>query len=57
MPRHFAIDPTGAYLFAANEASDGVVIFRIEDGSGRITPTRMVLHVDTPVCVKFLPLN
>jgi 6-phosphogluconolactonase len=57
MPRHFAIDPTGAYLFAANEASDGVVIFRIEDGSGRITPTRTVLRIDTPVCVKFLPLN
>jgi 6-phosphogluconolactonase len=57
MPRHFAIDPTGSYLFAANEASDGVVIFRIEDGTGRITPTRTVLRVDTPVCVRFVPLN
>jgi 6-phosphogluconolactonase len=57
MPRHFALDPTGSYLFAANEASDSVVIFRIEDGSGRITPTRTVLHVDTPVCVQFVPLN
>jgi 6-phosphogluconolactonase len=57
MPRHFAIDPTGSYLFAANEASDGVVIFRIEDGTGRITPTRTVLRVDTPVCVRFVPMN
>jgi 6-phosphogluconolactonase len=57
MPRHFAIDPTGSYLLAANQASDDVVIFRIEGGTGRITPTRTVLRVDTPVCVRFVPLN
>jgi 6-phosphogluconolactonase len=57
MPRHFAIDPTGSYLFVANQASDGVVIFRIEDGTGRITPTRTVLGVDTPVCVRFVPVS
>jgi len=57
MPRHFAIDPTGSYLFAANQASDDIVIFRIEDGTGRITPTRRVLRVDTPVCVRFVPLT
>jgi 6-phosphogluconolactonase len=57
MPRHLAIDPTGSYLFAANQASDDVVIFRVEDGTGRITPTRKVLRVDTPVCVRFVPLD
>ena len=34
MPRSFAIDPTGSYLFAANELSGNVVLFHIEAAPG-----------------------
>ena len=27
-PRNFAIDPTGSYLFAENQDSDTIVVFR-----------------------------
>jgi 6-phosphogluconolactonase len=57
MPRNFEIDPTGSYLFAANQASDDVVLFRIQDKTGRILPSRTVLKVDTPVCVRFMPVE
>jgi 6-phosphogluconolactonase len=53
-PRNFEIDPTGSRLFAANQKSDSIVIFRIEPKTGRLTPTGDVLHVPTPVCVKFV---
>src|SRR3712207_7532134 len=32
-PRNFAIDPTGAFLLAANQNSDSVVTFRIDPRS------------------------
>ena len=56
-PRSFRIDPTGKLLFAANEGSSNVVIFRIDDKSGKLTPTGKVLEVGQPVCVKFLALD
>jgi 6-phosphogluconolactonase len=36
-PRFFAIDPTGHYLFAANEESDNIVTCRIDSSSGALT--------------------
>lgn len=54
-PRNFALDPTGRYLLAANQNSDTVVVFSIDVGSGRLTRTGQVLHVPSPVCVRFLP--
>jgi len=38
-PRNFAIDPTGAYLLAANQESGNVVVFRIDATTGALTPT------------------
>jgi 6-phosphogluconolactonase len=55
MPRHFAIDPTGTYLFAENELTDNVVLFRIDSTTGRLSPAGKTLKLDTPVCLKFLP--
>ena len=54
-PRNFRIDPTGSYLFAANQNSGSVVIFRVDAKTGRLTPTGKVLEVASPVCVKFVP--
>lgn len=56
-PRNFAIDPTGTLLFAANAASNNIVIFRIDQTTGKLTPTGKVLDVPSPVCVKFLAID
>jgi 6-phosphogluconolactonase len=56
-PRSFEIDPTGTLLFAANEKSDNIVIFRIDQKTGHLTPTGQVLDVGSPVCVKFLKVE
>ena len=52
-PRHFKIDPTGAYLFAANQDSGNVVQFRIDPKSGRLTATGRTVEVVLPVCLLF----
>jgi 6-phosphogluconolactonase len=56
-PRNFAIDPTGTLLFAENQQSNNIVIFRIDAKTGHLTPTGQVLEVGQPVCVKFLKVE
>lgn len=56
IPRNFAIDPTGRWLLAANQNSDNVVVFAIDRSTGRLKPNGQILAVDTPVCVRFVPL-
>ena len=55
MPRSFAIDPTGAYLFVANELTGNVVLFHIDPATGRLTPANRELKIDVPVCIVFVP--
>ncbi len=55
MPRNFAIDPTGSYLFSGNELSGTVTVFHVDSNTGRLTPTSTVLKIDVPVCIKFVP--
>jgi len=56
-PRSFAIDPTSTLLFAANQQSNNIVVFRIDQKTGHLTPTGQVLDVGAPVCVKFLAVE
>jgi 6-phosphogluconolactonase len=57
MPRSFTIDPTGAYLLAANELSNNVVLFKIDSTTGKLSKTDTEIKVDTPVCLKFVPIR
>jgi 6-phosphogluconolactonase len=52
-PRNFAIDPSGAWLLAANQDSGNVVPFRIGPESGRLSATGKTIDVASPVCVVF----
>ena len=52
-PRSFVIDPTGTYLLVANQDSDNVVTFRIDQATGRLLETGMEASIPTPVCLKF----
>jgi 6-phosphogluconolactonase len=53
-PRNIAIDPTGKYLFAANQESNNIAVFRIDAKTGRLSDTGQVLDVPSPVCIVFL---
>jgi 6-phosphogluconolactonase len=57
MPRNFAIDPTGAYLFSANQLTGNVVLFKVNGASGRLTRTTTELKIDVPVCIVFVPIH
>jgi 6-phosphogluconolactonase len=53
-PRHFAIDPSGEWLLAANQDSNTIVTFRINRESGRLARTGNSIEVKSPAMVDFL---
>ena len=53
-PRSFAIDPTGAYLLAADQDSDHVVVFRIDQKTGGLTATGDTVEMPAPVSIVFV---
>jgi len=53
-PRSFAIDPSGNFLLVANQDSDNIITFRIDQDTGRLIDTGFEVIVPTPVCLKFL---
>jgi 6-phosphogluconolactonase len=56
-PRHFAVDPTGKWLFAANQDSSNIALFGIDPKSGRLTTTPRFLSVASPVCLHFVAVK
>jgi len=57
MPRSFAIDPTGKYLLTANEVTNSIVVFRVDETTGKLAKTGKEIKVDTPVCLQFVPVR
>ena len=55
-PRNFAIDPSGAWLLAANQDTSTIVPFRIHPQTGHLHPTGHITQIPNPVCIKLLPL-
>ena len=53
MPRFFTIDPSGQFLYAANEATDTIVGFRIDEKSGKLASLGTVAQTGSPVCIVF----
>jgi len=53
IPRSFAIDPTGRFLFEANQDGASVLVYRIDPKTGKLTSTGDKLDVPLPVCVVF----
>jgi 6-phosphogluconolactonase len=56
-PRCFAIDPTGKFLFAANQRSDSLVVFRIDPQNGGLTPTGASVQIGMPISMLFVPIG
>lgn len=55
-PRNFAIEPTGQYMLVANQSGGNVLVFKIDQTTGLLTPTGKSVEVPSPVCVRFVPL-
>lgn len=53
-PRDFEIDPSGRFMLVANQDSDSIVTFEINQETGLLKETGYVTEVPTPVCIKFL---
>ena len=54
-PRNFTIDPSGRWLIAANQNSDTLAVFSINDKDGTLTPVGPLADVGAPVSVVFVP--
>jgi 6-phosphogluconolactonase (cycloisomerase 2 family) len=48
------IDPDGKYLLVGNQKSDSVVVLRIDQLNGKLSPTGTKIELGAPVCVKFV---
>ena len=57
MPRNFNLDPTGRWLWAANQDSGSVFIYSVDGASGHLKPTGQRLDVGSPVCVRFVAVR
>jgi len=50
-PRNFNLDPTGKWLLAAGRDSHTVAVFSIDPDSGKLTYTREMIRLPSPICV------
>lgn len=54
-PRDFAIDPTGNYLFIANQKSNSISIFKRDLVSGKLSLLPKTIEVCSPTNIIFIP--
>jgi 6-phosphogluconolactonase len=54
-PRNFNIDPSGKWMIVANQDGNSLVVFKIDQQTGALSPTGVKADVGGPVCVKFWP--
>ncbi len=52
-PRHFAVSPDGLWLVVANQDSDELSLFRVEDRGRRLTPANRRFRTATPTAICF----
>jgi 6-phosphogluconolactonase len=52
-PRGFSLDPSGAWLLAANQGSNTILAFRRDQESGALTPAGEPMPSPTPVVIAF----
>jgi 6-phosphogluconolactonase len=54
-PRNFMIDPSGHFLLVANQRTNNIVIFRIDQKTGLLNPAGKQIEIPAPVCLKMSP--
>ena len=53
-PRNFALDPTGRWLIAANQRSNTLAVFSIDQKTGALSPVGSPVSVGSPASVLFM---
>jgi hypothetical protein len=53
-PRNFAIDPSGNFMYVAHQNTDNIVAFRLDQATGRLTPTGQFIGAGQPVSIVFV---
>jgi 6-phosphogluconolactonase len=56
-PRGLEFDPTGHFIFAGNQKTNNFVVFRIDQSTGRLTPTGQSVTTPSPVAFLFVPVE
>jgi 6-phosphogluconolactonase len=56
-PRNFLVDPKGEYVFAANQDTDNIVVYKLDSKTGKLTPTGTQVKVPAPVCLKLFSVK
>ncbi|MCM3670195.1 lactonase family protein [Mesobacillus maritimus] len=56
-PRDFILDPSEAFLIAANQNSNNLSLYARDHKTGKLTLLQKNINVPNPVCVKFLKNN
>ncbi len=54
-PRNFAVDPKGRRMVVANQDSNEVRLFTLDERTGMPTATEHAVSIPLPVCVRFAP--
>jgi len=54
VPRDIEISPDDQYLIAANQNSDNLVSFKIDQSTGLLQAPKILEGIATPACIKFL---
>ena len=55
-PRNFMIEPSGQFAFVANQKSDNLVLFQLDE-QGILIQTDKSINIPAPVCVKYLMIS
>lgn len=54
-PRDFIIDPNGKYLLIANQVGNNIVVYKLDQPSGKPTGIVYEMNIGSPVCLKIVP--
>ena len=52
IPRGMNLDPSGTFLYAGNQNSDTIAVFRVNAANGKLTLNELV-HTPVPVDIEF----
>ena len=52
-PRHFNFDPTGSFIHVAHQDTANIVTFKVDKGTGMITPAGLYASTPAPSCIQF----
>jgi len=53
-PRNFTIDPSGTFLLVANQDSNNIITFRINQDTGHLEFAQQKTEVPKPVCLRII---